>query len=98
MANKIDLATYDSGYWGYLSEDVKYTISSVTSAIAVINQPVPMINIGLGGIQVLGDVAAAGTLSVLSMINATDDSDAASKGVDIDALYHTNGAVKIRLT
>ena len=97
MANKIDLATYNNGYWGYMSEDVKYTISSVTSAIAVIDQPVPMVNIGLGGMQVLGNVAAASTFTALGMVGATDDSDAASKGIQVGDMYHTNGTVKIRL-
>ena len=97
MANKIDLSTYSGGYWGYINEDVRHTISSVTGKIAVTGDGPPIVSIGADGMQVLGGIAAASTFTALGMINATDDADAAAKGVLVDDLYHTNGTVKIRL-
>lgn len=45
-----------------------------------------------GGLNVDGPVILNG------LLNCNDDPDAAAKGVPVNALYHTSGAVRIRLT
>ena len=98
MATRIDLSKYEGGYWGYLNDDVKYTISSITSSMSTGGHPKQVLHIeDPGGIEVMGDIVAIGTFAAISMIDATDDSDAASKGVSVDDFYHTAGTVKIRL-
>ncbi len=98
MTTKVELLKYDNGYWGYMSDDVKYTIASITGSVSTGSHPKQTLHIEPdGGIEVFGDIVAVGTFASLAMINATDDTDAAGKGVDVDDFYHTNGTVKIRL-
>lgn len=101
MASKIDLLNYDNGYWGYMSDDVKYTLGSLTSSISTTGHPRQILHISEGdggGVFVLGSIEVAGSYLALGMINAADDAAAASAGVEVDEMYHTNGTVKIRLT
>ena len=99
MATKIDLSEFEGGYWGYLNDDVKYTISSITDSMSTGGHPKEVLHIdNPGGITVIGDIiSAGGSFTASGMIEATDDIDAGSKGVGMDELYHTAGTVKIRL-
>ncbi len=97
MATKVDLLSYDNGYWGYMSDDVKYTLGSLTATISTSDDPRQILHVEQDGVFVLGSIEAAGTFYALGMIDAADDAAAASAGVPVDAFYHTAGRVTIRL-
>lgn len=100
MATKVDLLNYDNGYWGYMSEDVKYTLGSLTATISTSDDPRQILHVTSsngGGVFVLGSLEVAGSYYALGMIDAADDAAAATAGVEVDEFYHTAGTVKIRL-
>lgn len=97
MATKVDLLSYDNGYWGYMSDDVKYTLGSLTATISTADDPRQILHVETDGVFVLGSIEVAGSYYALGMIDAADDAAAASAGVEIDEFYHTAGTVKIRL-
>ena len=84
----MSLRNNKAGYWGCMNEEVRNAISDVVDYLGTD---------GNGNFVTVGDIAA-GSAQFIGLVDAADDTAAASAGVAIDELYHNNGAVRIRLT
>ena len=79
--------TIDEFNWAGMQIDTPIS-SSTTSSFRVYNE---------ADDQIIFDVYTNGMV-ILSPFSASDDADAATKGIPTGGLYHTNGTVKIRLS
>ena len=93
---RIDLSKHNGGYWGYLNDDVRETISELFEAIQVNDHTPPIMSISTGGVSILGGLEMLGNTILTGAVNAADDITAAASGVPINGIYHTNGTLKIR--
>ena len=96
MANHVDLKTYTNGYWGYMNEDVRYTISGITNSISFGEHTPNIMHVDDSGVAIIGTVSGIGA-RFSGLMEAADDTAAAGNGTPIDGLYNTAGVVKIRL-
>ena len=77
MAHHVDLKTYSNGYWGYMNEDVRYTISGITNSISFGDHTPNIMHVNSTGVSVLGGVSSF-TLALSGAKEAADDTAAAS--------------------
>ena len=80
----IQLRKKNNGYWGCMDKDVRDAISNVVDVIASDGS-----NIELG---------LFGGVGIFGLVDATDDTDAAGKGVGVTEIYRTGSTLKVRVS